>query len=215
MLACLLPGVPISAWAADKPNVIVIVSDDAGWADYGFMRNADPGANPGNRGVVPTPSLDALAAQGLTFTNAYAGSVCSSSRAMITTGTYGTRFGYGSNIADGSGPINNTNIPQGLPTEAVTIWERMQDAGYDTAAVGKWHIGQHTSGGGQLGNRPEHQGVEFFQGLLGGSRNYTVGSVSGTGELRQTLSDGAGSVSTNSVIEGNYNGQYGDIAISC
>lgn len=194
--------------AVAQSNVVVIISDDAGWADYGFMRDADSAADPGNRGSVPTPNLDMLAAQGVTFTNAYTGSVCSPSRAMITTGQYGTRFGYGSNIAGGSGAINNTNIPQGLPTEAVTVWERMQAVGYDTAAVGKWHIGEHSSGGGQLGNRPEHQGVEFFQGLWAGSRGYFAGSQTGSGQLRETVSDGAGSISSNSVIEGNYTGQY-------
>ncbi len=66
------------------------------------MRNAEPRANPGNAGAVPTPNLDALAARGVTFTNAYTGSVCSLSRAMITTGQYGTRFGYGLNISSDS-----------------------------------------------------------------------------------------------------------------
>ena len=194
--------------AHSQSNVVVIVSDDAGWADYGFMRNATSAADPGSRGAVPTPNLDALAASGVTFTNAYTGSVCSPSRAMITTGQYGTRFGYASNINGSNVPINTTSIPQGLPNEAVTIWEQMQSVGYDTAAVGKWHIGAHGSGGGQMGNRPEHQGVEFFQGLWSGSRNYTVGGVTGDSQLRETISDGAGSISSDSVIEGNYPGQY-------
>ncbi|WP_197530845.1 sulfatase-like hydrolase/transferase [Bythopirellula polymerisocia] len=191
-----------------QSNVVVIISDDDGWADYGFMRNADPAADPGNRGAVPTPNLDILATMGVAFTNAYTGSVCSPSRAMITTGQYGMRFGYGSNILDGNGAINTTNTPQGLPTEAVTIWERMQGVGYETAAVGKWHIGAHSSGGGSLGNRPEDQGVEFFQGLWGGSRDYFLGSQTGNGQLRETISDGVGGVSSNTVIEGNYSGQY-------
>ncbi len=50
--------------AAEKPNVVVIISDDAGWADYGFMRNATAAADPGNRGAVPTPNLDQLASAG-------------------------------------------------------------------------------------------------------------------------------------------------------
>ncbi len=95
-----------------------------------------------------------------------------------------------------------------LPTEITTIWERMQGAGYDTAAVGKWHLGEHANGGGLLGNRPENQGIEFFQGLWGGSRDYTVGSVTGSGQLRETISDGAGGITSNTVIESNYSGQY-------
>lgn len=191
-----------------QDNVVVIITDDAGWADFGFMRNADPAADPGGGGAIPTPNLDALAARGVTFTNAYTGSVCSPSRAMITTGQYGTRFGYGSNIIGDNSPINSTNIPQGLPTEAITIWERMQTVGYDTAAVGKWHIGAHSSGGGSLGNRPHHQGVEFFQGLWSGSRDYFDGNASGDGQLRETISDGAGNVATNIVTEGNFGGDY-------
>jgi arylsulfatase A-like enzyme len=195
--------------AASQSNVVVIISDDAGWADYGFMRNAVSAADPGNSGAVPTPNLDALAARGVTFTNAYTGSVCSVSRAMITTGQYGTRFGYGLNIAGSdTTPINNAATVQGLPTNITTIWERMQSAAYDTAAVGKWHLGQHANGGGLLGNRPENQGIEFFQGLWGGSRNYTVGDVTGSGQLRETISDGAGGIISNNSIESNYSGQY-------
>ncbi len=186
----------------------MIISDDAGWADYGFMQNADPAADPGSRGAVPTPNLDALAAKGVTFTNAYTGSVCSPSRAMITTGKYGTRFGYGSNITGGTEPINTASTVQGLPTQITTVWEHMQGAGYSTAAVGKWHLGEHANGGGQLGNRPENQGVELFQGLWGGSRGYYAGSQTGNGAWRQTISDGAGGISSDDVIEGSLSGQY-------
>ena len=206
-LLALLPMV-LGQEATAQDNVVVIITDDAGWADFGFMRNADSAADPGGGGEVPTPNLDALAAKGVTFTNAYTGSVCSPSRAMITTGQYGTRFGYGSNIIGDNSPINTTNIPQGLPTEAITIWERMQSVGYDTAAVGKWHIGAHSSGGGSLGNRPHHQGVEFFQGLWSGSRDYFDGNASGDGVLRETISDGAGNVSSDSVLEGTFGGAY-------
>lgn len=187
---------------------MLIIADDAGWADYGFMRAADPAADPGSRGAVPTPNLDRLAGLGVTFTNAYTASVCSPSRAMITTGQYGTRFGYGSNIIGSTEAIHTAATVQGLPTEAVTIWERMQSVGYDTAAVGKWHIGEHANGGGQLGNRPENQGVEHFEGLWGGSRGYFVDGATGSQALRRTLSDGAGAVASNTVIEGELTGQH-------
>ncbi|MEM8944455.1 MAG: sulfatase-like hydrolase/transferase [Planctomycetota bacterium] len=211
-LAIALVGM-VTVWAQTRlvrgqSNVVVIISDDAGWADYGFMRNADSAADPGNAGAIPTPNLDALAARGVTFTNAYTGSVCSPSRAMITTGQYGTRFGYATNIAGSSQAIDIAPTVQGLPTEITTAWEYMQGAGYDTAAIGKWHIGEHANGGGQLGNRPENQGVEFFQGLWAGSRGYTAGSATGSQALRQTISDGAGSVSSNSIIESSVSGQY-------
>lgn len=196
------------ATAAEKPNVVLIISDDAGWADYGFMRNATAAADPGGRGAIPTPNLDQLASMGVTFTNAYTASVCSPSRAMITTGQYGTRFGYGSNILSDATPINNAAVVQGLPTSAVTVWERMQSAGYKTAAIGKWHIGEHADGGGQLGNRPENQGVEHFEGIWAGSRGYFVNGETGSQALRRTISDGAGGVASTSVVESQYAGQY-------
>jgi arylsulfatase A-like enzyme len=203
----------------DRPNVVLIISDDAGWADFGFVRAADPAANPGAKGAIPTPNLDRLASRGVTFTNAYAGSVCSISRAMITTGRYGNRFGYGNNIISDTGPIGSSPTDQGLPLSEVTIWERMQSVGYSTAAIGKWHIGQHANSGSTLGNRPQNQGVEHFEGLWEGSRSYTVGSETGARALRRTLSNGAGHVAESAVIEGDYTGEYvtdvlGDLSVN-
>ena len=197
-------------FALAQSNVVVIVSDDAGWADFGFMRSAHPAADPGSDGAVPTPNLDALASRGVTFTDAYTSPVCSASRAMITTGQYGARFGYTQNIrGDEAQPIDTVFAAQGLPTEAVTIWERMQAEGYDTAAIGKWHLGKHASGSNQLGNRPEHQGIETFQGLWDGGRSYWVGSEESEGKLlRETISNGAGVTSSESIIEGNYSNEY-------
>ncbi|MEN1678133.1 MAG: sulfatase-like hydrolase/transferase [Planctomycetota bacterium] len=191
------PGV-----AAAQPNVIVIISDDAGWVDFGFQDQVS-----GVTSQIPTPRLDELAAGGVTFSNAYTASVCSPSRAMLTTGMYGGRFGYESNIANATGPINS-GLNQGLPVEVDTIWEKMQSVGYATAAVGKWHIGAHTNNGSQLGNRPQNQGVESFEGLIGGSRSFFVGSATGTQELISTISDGAGSVASNQSIENQYSGEY-------
>ncbi|MEO1498787.1 MAG: sulfatase-like hydrolase/transferase [Planctomycetota bacterium] len=206
LLKLLLMGC-IAAPAFAQPNVVLIVSDDAGWADYGFMRAATSAADPGN-GAVPTPNLDRIAANGVTFTNGYTASVCSPSRAMIVTGQYGTRFGYGSNIQGSTAAINTAATVQGLPAEAVTIWERMQSVGYNTAAVGKWHVGEHANGGGLLGNRPENQGVEHFEGLWGGSRDYFVGDATGSQALRRTISNGAGSVTSSAAVESEYDGQY-------
>ncbi|MEM6329127.1 MAG: sulfatase-like hydrolase/transferase [Planctomycetota bacterium] len=189
---------------AQGPNIIVIIADDAGWADFGFQDAVTGGTT-----VIPTPNLDALAAGGVTFSNAYTASVCSPSRAMITTGMYGGRFGYESNIASGSGQIG-TQPTQGLPTSITTVWEHMQAAGYSTAAVGKWHIGAHTNNTstGQLGNRPQNQGVESFEGIIAGSRGYFVGGATGTQELRSTISDGAGGNVSDVSLENQFSGQY-------
>ncbi|MEO0515006.1 MAG: sulfatase-like hydrolase/transferase [Planctomycetota bacterium] len=209
LLACLPTADAEAQAAASSPNVIVIVSDDAGWADYGFMRAADSAADPRNRGAVPTPFLDQLAGNGVVFTNGYTAAVCSPSRAALATGQYGARIGYEQNIPGDTSPIDSGDFVIGLPTEAVTIWERMQSVGYDTAAVGKWHIGAHVNGDGVLGNRPQNQGVEEFRGLIGGSRGYFAGSTSGDQQrLIETISDGQGGVTTNRVTENELNGQH-------
>lgn len=113
------------AMAAEKaqgsrPNVIVIVSDDQGWADLGAQsRRAD----------VRTPHLDALAADGIRFQRGYVSApVCVPSRAGLMTGRYQTRFGIESNH---DGP---------LPAGESTFGDRMRAAGYATALVGKWHL---------------------------------------------------------------------------
>ncbi|MEO0587565.1 MAG: sulfatase-like hydrolase/transferase, partial [Planctomycetota bacterium] len=197
-----------AAAGAQQKNVVVIIADDAGWADYGFMRAADSAADPGNRGAIPTPHMDAMAASGVTFTNGYTASVCAPSRAMIVTGQYGGRFGHYTNITGDNSPVNQATVIQGVPTQETTIWEFMQGAGYQTAAVGKWHLGAHVNGGGQLGNQPQNQGVEEFRGLISGSRGYFVGSQTGDGQLIETISDGAGGVTSNSSLESQLSGQY-------
>lgn len=107
--------------AADKPNVIVIVSDDQGYADAGFQEVVADG--------VTTPNLDKLAASGVVFRNAYASSpVCSNSRLALSTGRYQQRWGayhYGQG---------------GLPSNEYTIAEMMREAGYRTMKVGKTHL---------------------------------------------------------------------------
>ncbi|MEM1447381.1 MAG: sulfatase-like hydrolase/transferase [Planctomycetota bacterium] len=209
LFTCLPTANAETQTATSSPNVILIVSDDAGWADYGFMRDADSAADPRNRGAVPTPFLDQLAGNGVVFTNGYTAAVCSPSRAALTTGQYGARLGYEQNISGDYSAIDSGDQVVGLPTEAITIWERMQSVGYDTAAVGKWHIGAHTDGATEQGNRPQNQGVEEFRGLIGGSRGYFAGSATNEGQrLIETLSDGQGGVTTNRVTENELNGQH-------
>ena len=188
-----------------KPNVLVIISDDAGYADFGFQGSKK----------IPTPNLDKLATRGVAFSHAYAGSVCSPSRAMLTTGMYTSRIGYSNNISSTglvTKPITETPSVQGLPTQAVTIWERMQSLGYSTACIGKWHLGAHPAGqrnGVTIpGNVPQYQGVEHFHGIIAGSRSFWVGESDGTQALRLIESDGKGKVSQDKVVEADYDGQY-------
>jgi arylsulfatase A-like enzyme len=111
-----------------KPNVIVIFSDDHGWADLG--------AN-GSRQDVRTPNLDALASGGVRFTRGYVTAPqCVPSRAGLLTGRYQQRFGVDHNLV---GP---------LPLDAKTIAHRMAEAGYKTGMVGKWHLDVKMEQGG-------------------------------------------------------------------
>ncbi len=180
LAACLLWS---SVAHATRPNVVVIVSDDAGYADWGFMDAYLQTLNPGQApSPVPTPNLDTLRERGVLFTNAYTASVCSPSRAAILTGSYQNRIGYEYNINN----LTGADAVDGLAPEVVTIFERMKASGYTTGAIGKWHVGARDNASG-LGNRPEHQGVDEFFGIWKGSRNYTVGGVHDSGTLRETI----------------------------
>jgi arylsulfatase B len=107
--------------STDRPNVIVILADDVGYADVGFQTIVQPD--------IHTPNLDKLAENGVVFRNAYASSpICSNSRLALSTGRYQERWGayyYGQG---------------GLPTDEYTIAEMMREAGYRTMKVGKTHL---------------------------------------------------------------------------
>src|SRR3954470_16683080 len=105
-----------TAQAARKPNILIIVSDDQGYADIGVQGCKD----------IPTPNLDALANAGVRCTNGYvSGPYCSPTRAGLLTGRYQTRFGHEFN----PGP-NNANA--GLPLTETTLADRLKAAGYET-----------------------------------------------------------------------------------
>jgi arylsulfatase A-like enzyme len=120
-----------STSAADtrKPNLIVFLSDDVGYGEYGFQGNKE----------IPTPHIDSIAKNGVRFTNGYvSGPYCSPTRAGLMTGRYQTRFGHEWN----EGPATPNGRQFGLPIEEKTIAERLKALGYSTAAVGKWHLGR-------------------------------------------------------------------------
>ena len=183
LLPLLLPLLLVLPLFAQKPNVIVIISDDAGYADWGFMDDYIQTLNPGQpKSTVPTPNLDALRQRGTLLTNAYTAAVCSPSRAAIVTGSYQQRIGYEYNINN----LMGANDIDGLSPDTITIFDRMKSEGYTTGAVGKWHLGARANNSG-AGNRPENQGVDEFFGIWKGSRNYTIGAVGGSGTLRKTF----------------------------
>ncbi len=195
-------------FGAGDPNVIVIVSDDAGWADFGFMDSIT-----GENTEIHTPNLDALAARGVKFSNAYTAAVCAPSRAMMVTGQYSGRLGfYNIPTSASTSPISETK-PQGLMPQVTTIWERMRAEGYSTGAVGKWHLGLHNDEvlGDSLiapGNQPPQQGVDEFFGFLWGSRQtYYVGSEVGVKALRTAILDENGMVDS-TIVESDFSGQH-------
>ena len=176
------PNVP-TAWPAGPdsaaqpprerpPNIVLIFADDLGYNDVSFTNG---GAADGS---VRTPHIDAIAREGVTFTNGYAANaVCAPSRASILTGRYSTRFGFeftpfpriGATISEW---MNEATAPlptiirhdlldqlpdmrdMGLPDSEVTIAEVLRDAGYYTAHIGKWHLGA------EPGLRPGDQGFD-------------------------------------------------------
>ena len=130
-----------------KPNIIVIIVDDAGYIDFGFMGSKD----------LKTPQLDKLAKNGVIFTDAHvSATVCAPSRAGLITGKYQQRFGY---EANGTGGI-------GLADDVLTIANAFKQNEYKTIALGKWHLGESES------DHPNKRGFDDFYGFIGGSRSY-------------------------------------------
>ena len=142
---------PSPAWAADaavRPNIVFVLADDLGWSDlacYGSQLHE-------------TPRLDQFAQQALRFTDAYAAPVCSPTRASLMTGKAPARL-HITIWREGSAnpPRNRRLLPpvavSDLPHSEITVAERLQAAGYLTALVGKWHLGDAT-------HYPETQGFD-------------------------------------------------------
>ena len=120
-----------------KPNIIVLLVDDAGYADFGFMGSKD----------LKTPNIDKLAAGGVIFTDAHvSATVCGPSRAGIMTGRYQQRFGFECNPSSDSCGVN---------LNETTIASALNKEGYVTAAFGKWHLGN------KPGYRPNDRGFDY------------------------------------------------------
>ena len=115
-----------------KPNIVVILVDDMGFSDLGCYGSE-----------IPTPNLDALAADGLKYTQFYNTARCCPTRAALLTGLYSHEAGMGNMTANEGTP----GYLGHLNNECVTIAEVLNPAGYFTAQVGKWHVGQTGSGG--------------------------------------------------------------------
>ena len=132
-----------------RPNVIVIFSDD--------MNYTGPSSY-GSKWGIRTPHIDALAAKGVRFTNAYCSApTCGPSRAGLVTGRYQTSFGHEFNSPRQEGI--------GLPLDEKTFGDRMKDLGYHTGIVGKWHLGGDENAGEEY--HPLNRGFDYFYGFYG------------------------------------------------
>ena len=133
---------------AQRPNILILLADDAGYADFGFMGATD----------IQTPNIDRLAAEGCIFMDAHvAATVSSPSRSMMLTGRYGQRYGYECNL-DKPG--------DGLPDDEELLPALLKRYDYRTGCIGKWHLGSEPS------QRPNAKGFDTFYGLLAGHRSY-------------------------------------------
>jgi len=133
-----------SIGAAERPNVILILADDLGWADLPSY---------GNR-FHETPALDRLAAEGMRFTQFYSGAVCSPTRSNLQSGRHEARYGITQHIPGHRRPfarLIDPAVPLQLPLEVETLAERLGAAGYATGYFGKWHLGGEGFGPAEQG----------------------------------------------------------------
>ncbi len=145
----LLSDRALAARQIDRPNIVLIVSDDQGYADISCYDHSEE---------VSTPNIDRLAHEGVRLTNGYASAyVCAPTRAGLLTGRYQQRFGF---YAGGDSRV-------GLPLSEVTVADLLKKQGYATAIVGKWHVGIEPK------YRPLERGFDEFYGFLGhGAHDY-------------------------------------------
>jgi arylsulfatase A-like enzyme len=140
---------PVFTYSAERPNIVVILADDLGWADVGW-HGTD----------IKTPNLDKLAAAGLRLEQFYVQPVCSPTRASLMTGRYTIRYGLQTGVI-------RPWADYGLASNEQTLANGLHDAGYFTAIVGKWHLGLC---------KPEYlplaRGFDHHYGLYNGAMDY-------------------------------------------
>ena len=139
-------------FAAEKPNFIIILTDDQGYADVGFNGSKD----------IRTPHIDRIANEGTKFDNGYVSyAVCGPSRAGLLTGRYQGRFGF-----DRNPHMDPTDASSGMPLDEKMIAEVLKPVGYTSSIIGKWHMGSHPT------LHPNKRGFDHFYGFLSGGHRY-------------------------------------------
>ena len=133
---------------APSKNIVIMLADDLGWGDVGF-----------HGGIAETPNIDRLAIDGLQLDRFYAYPACSPSRAAMLTGRFPHRYGI-------TGPVRPRD--EGLPLSERLMVADFQDAGYQTALIGKWHL-SHTV---DPSHHPTRRGFDHFYGFLDASVDY-------------------------------------------
>jgi|WetSurMetagenome_2_1015567.scaffolds.fasta_scaffold12810_3 arylsulfatase A-like enzyme len=149
LILCWGAATPAVAQGASRPNVVVILADDLGNADLGY-RGSD----------IRTPNIDRLATGGLRLENFHGMPVCTPARAALMTGRYPMRYGLQTLVIF-------PNHAYGLPTDERTLPQALQEAGYSTAMVGKWHLGH-----ADQKYWPQNRGFDHFYGNLAGEVDY-------------------------------------------
>ena len=140
-----IPGTGATPAAVDtRPNIIVMVADDLGWADVGFHGNTE----------IDTPSLDRLAREGMELNRFYTTPICSPTRSSLMTGRDSMRLGTAYSVIM---PWDN----HGVSPEEHFMPQSFLAAGYQTAMMGKWHLGHSLPG-----HHPNKRGFEYFVGHL-------------------------------------------------
>jgi len=159
LLITIICGLHAGVYAQEKPNIIFLFADDAGYADFGFQGSRE----------IKTPHLDKLAKKGVLFSQGYVcASTCGPSRAGLITGKYQQRFGFEENNVPGfmSEVSAKDGDGMGVPVEELTIADYLKKQGYKTAVYGKWHLG------GADEFHPTKRGFDEFYGFRGGARSY-------------------------------------------
>ncbi len=148
--------------AADRPNIIVIKSDDLGYSDIGCFG-----------GEIETPNLDTLAENGLRLTQFYNTARCCPTRASLLTGLYAHQAEIGHMVDSRAESVGQAYAGE-LSHRAVTIAEVLRTAGYNTDMAGKWHVTKKTSPVNDAGkhNWPQQRGFDRFYGTIHGAGSF-------------------------------------------